>query len=286
MSQTDITSEFSLLGGKLKCQYFASGEAIGEAVGYYDNGQLRFRYPLYKGDISGVGMIWYEDGSRLCEEAFRKGLRHGRKREWYHDGTLKLEASYAAGFLHGEYKEWFGSGKIRQQREYRQGDLHGTCIEWYPSGKLKIRASYRFNVLHGIYRAWTEDGALLDKRIYVRGVRMSGDLGERIEKGTLTAKLILRIANTAVRRICLEEFGYARFLAELPHKILDRDGEYELVQISWYKSEEPIHLVKVKCPSTGAFYTLRVPPAMKTVNEAVAWTFGVREGEYRPEVET
>ena len=115
---------------------------------------------------------------------------------------------------------------------------------------------------------------------------MTGDLGERIEKGNLTAKLILRIANTAVRRICLEEFGYARFLAELPHQILDRSGEYELVKIDWHKREEPIYLVKVKCPSTGAFYTLRVPATMKTVKEAIAWTFDVNEGEYLPEVET
>ena len=126
----------------------------------------------------------------------------------------------------------------------------------------------------------------MDKQIYVRGVRISGDLNNLINSGKVTAKLILRIGNTAVRRICLEEFGYGRFLAQLPHKILDRNGEYELVKIDWHKREEPVYLVKVKCPSTGAFYTLRVPPAMKTVKEAVAWTFGVSEDQYQPEAET
>jgi len=286
MSQTEIVSEFSLLDGKLKCQYYNSGEAIGEAVGYYDNGRLRFKYPLLKGDISGIGRVWSDDGMLLGEEAFHAGLRHGRRKEWHPNGALKLEARYVANLLEGEYKEWFENGKYKQQREYQQGLIHGVCLEWYPNGQLKTRAAYRFNRMHGIYKAWNETGALLDKSIFVRGVRMSGDLGERIEKGKLTAKLILRTANTAVRRICLEEFGYARFLAELPHQILDRSGEYELVKIDWHKREEPICLVKVKCPSTGAFYTLRVPTTMKTVKEAVAWTFDVNAGEYLPEVET
>jgi hypothetical protein len=33
-------------------------------------------------------------------------------------------------------------------------------------------------------------------------------------------------------------------------------------------------------------YWLRVPPRVRTCQEAVAWTFGVREAEYRPLVET
>lgn len=285
MSRTDIVSEFSLLDGKLKCQYYNSGEAVGEAVGYYDNGRLRFKYPLVKGEIFGIGRIWSDTGMLLCEESFLSGLRHGRRREWHPNGVLKLEAQYVGGLLEGEYKEWFESGKNKQRREYQHGLLHGISMGWYPDGKLQVRIQYRLDRMHGIYRAWTESGAPLDKRIYVRGVRMSGDLGARIQSGKLTAKLILRIANTAVRRICLEEFGYARFLADLPHEILDRSGEYELVKIDWHKREEPIHLVKVKCPSTGAFYTLRVPPAMKTVSEAVAWTFNLDPDEYAPELE-
>ena len=43
--------------------------------------------------------------------------------------------------------------------------------------------------------------------------------------------------------------------------------------------------MKVKCPSTEAFYTLRVPPTMKTVEDAVAWTFGMSGIEYSPEQE-
>ena len=92
--------------------------------------------------------------------------------------------------------------------------------------------------------------------------------------------------NAEIRRICLEELGYARFLSQVDHQVIEKDGEYELVRIDWHKNEEPICLVKVKCPSTGAFYTLRVPLDMKTVKQAVAWTFGLKPSQYCPEKET
>ena len=46
-----------------------------------------------------------------------------------------------------------------------------------------------------------------------------------------------------------------------------------------------ICLVKVKCPSAEVYYTLRVPPEMKTCKEAVAWTFHMGKKEYNPQEE-
>jgi hypothetical protein len=40
--------------------------------------------------------------------------------------------------------------------------------------------------------------------------------------------------------------------------------------------------VLVKCPSSGRDYVLRVPPAMKSARDAVAWTFGMTAKEYQP----
>ena len=70
---------------------------------------------------------------------------------------------------------------------------------------------------------------------------------------------------------------------KIKKKLLDAETwkkDYDLVKIDWNKEEEPLCLVKVRCPSTGAFYTLRVPPKTKTVKEAVAWTFGISEEKY------
>jgi hypothetical protein len=42
----------------------------------------------------------------------------------------------------------------------------------------------------------------------------------------------------------------------------------------------------VQDASTDREYYLRVPPTIQTVEEAVAWTFGLTAGEYRPARET
>lgn len=291
-SQTNVGDEPSFLPDSLKFRYFAPPDGPGETIGYYPNGQMRFDYPLLKGNIHGLGKAWYEDGQIICEEEFRNGLRHGRQRFWYPSGAVKSEGVYVNGCRSGEYKEWYENGNIKLQLEYSHDTvpdadlLYGICIKWHPNGKMAKRVSYVFNIKHGVYQEWDETGKLHDKRIYVRNVRVSGELHRHIVAGTLTAKHILGITNAAIRRICLEELGYGRFLSQVPHQILNKDDDYELIKIDWHKREEPIYLVKVKCPSTGAFYTLRVPPEMKTVKEAIAWTFGLNKIEYKPEIET
>jgi len=133
---------------------------------------------------------------------------------------------------------------------------------------------------------WDEQGKLTEKKIYVRGVILPPKIQKIISSGALTAQYILNIRNTALRRICLEELGYERFLLQVNHEVISKEGDCELVRIDWHKREEPISLVKVQCPSTGVFYTLRVPPRMKTVKQAVAWTFNMEDSEYAPLGET
>ena len=164
--------------------------------------------------------------------------------------------------------------------------MNGQAFAWHPNGKLKIRANFINDRRNGFFERYADDGGLTRKEAYVRDVAMPVQKYEKLLAGQLSAKDILAIKNAEVRRIFIEEFGYARLLAGMPHKVIDRDGEQELVRIDWDEDEEPICLVKVKCPSTGAFYTLRVPPGRRTIKSAVAWTFDVPSDNYVPEKET
>jgi len=47
-----------------------------------------------------------------------------------------------------------------------------------------------------------------------------------------------------------------------------------------------IAFLQVKDSSTGKRYFLKVPPDMRSVREAKAWTFGLEEDEYNPTIET
>ena len=271
---------------KGRLQYSSSPNGTGESFGYYENGVLRFRYPLRNGAMDGLGKTWYENGALKCEEHYRGGVLHGSSCYWYPDGTMEKERYYRRGVFHGMQKDWYSHGTLKAHRTFAEDRLEGPVAEWYPNGRIKAQMNFIRDRKHGLHKFYHEDGSFLLKEIYVRGVRMPVSKYEKLLAGHFSAKKILSIQNQAVRRIFIEEFGYARFLAEMPHEVIDRDGERELVQIDWNPREEPICLVKVKCPSTDAFYTLRVPPECWTVRSAVAWTFDVPVDDYTPEKET
>jgi hypothetical protein len=144
--------------------------------------------------------------------------------------------------------------------------------------------------LHGEQITWDETGREESRTFYAGGRRFPKCYENLILKGKLEAKNIVNMRNVFHRRICTEVLGYSYFLSQLSGKVIHMDGDQELIKIPRQElgldDREDIYLVKVRCPSTGAFYVLRVPPDMKTVKEAVAWTFGVDEAQYYPEKET
>ena len=285
MSQIESLEEHSWLGGRLKYRYLNKEGTEAEAVEHYDNGQLKFQYLVYYGQVHGSGRIWYEDGKLQCEEEYSNGKLHGLKRAWHHNGVLEAELHYKNGIKDGSYKLWHENGKSREVSLYVNGGYEGTRTVWYPNGLMKLQCHYRGGVLHGVEKMWHEDGKLQSTKAYARGMQIPIWVNNLIVSRELKAEHILKITNAEVRRLCLEELGYERFLSQMEHEVIEKEGEQELVRINWSKREEPICLVKVKCPSTQTFYTLRVPPSMDTVKKAVAWTFGMKDKEYIPEQE-
>ena len=286
MSQIDVFEERNWLDGRLKYRYLNKEGTEAEAVEYYWNGNLKYRYLVSFGDIHGSCKIWYEDGRLQCEEEYVKGKLHGLKRVWYPDGTPQAELAYKNGLRDGISRYWYENGNLKEVTVYVNGNYEGIRTFWYPYGTMHLQSPYRNGLLHGIQKMWSDDGSVKPSQAYVNGLAVPMWVNNLLISGALKAEHILKIGNAAVRRLCLEQLGYARFLSQMKHEIIDKGDEQELVKINWIKQEEPICLVKVQCPSTGAFYTLRVPPNMKTVKEAVAWTFGLDQKVYNPESET
>ena len=90
--------------------------------------------------------------------------------------------------------------------------------------------------------------------------------------------------NAQLRAVLIEKIGMNRIINELKGEILDEDkiNDFSLINIRLaqeddqkFSGDKTINLLKVKCPSTQAFYTLRVPPGIKDVYTARQWTFGV-----------
>ena len=257
-----------------------------EVVSYHENGALSNRYTMRDGRRHGEYAEWYSDGKLKTQIYYNNGLMDGLRQDWYSNGLLKAQATYRMGKLHGVLKNWFYNGNLESVVNYAVDMRQGLARQWHDTGAIKLEASYRNNVLHGIRREYDRDGKLERESVFVRFVKVEDELKERILKDQLAAKYITKIRSAVIRRFCLEHFGYARFLAESKYEVIDKDEDRELVCINWHRREESLYLIKVRCPSTGTFYTLRVPPHMKTVKEAVAWTFGTRAEGYQPQIET
>jgi len=114
--------------------------------------------------------------------------------------------------------------------------------------------------------------------------------------------------NLELRERILREFGYENYIREGFKKgkinyliIEDQIFQYNNPGSNFYKIPggyfnnrddkiifltEDITFLQVKDPSSGKIYFLKVPPDMHSVQEAKAWTFGLKKEEYDPEIET
>lgn len=77
--------------------------------------------------------------------------------------------------------------------------------------------------------------------------------------------------NAQLRRLLIQNIGYARICQELTVAKLDCWEEYTLLKIIDNVDFDPIYLLKMVCPSTGFVYVLRVPPQIQTAREAIRW---------------
>nr|WP_199294764.1 MULTISPECIES: leucine-rich repeat domain-containing protein [unclassified Trichocoleus] len=85
------------------------------------------------------------------------------------------------------------------------------------------------------------------------------------------AEWLLTEPNAEVRRLLIRQIGYERICQELAAQEMDTWREYTLLKIDAKVDVEPIHLLKMTCPSTGHLHVLRVPPTLTSAREAIRW---------------
>lgn len=91
----------------------------------------------------------------------------------------------------------------------------------------------------------------------------------------------LPVQAVVAARMDIERIGLERLFAGTIAHLLDEDRDSLLLRLD-PQGDEPIVALQVRCPSTGHRHLLRVPPLTASCQEAVAWTFDVRPGAYRP----
>lgn len=109
---------------------------------------------------------------------------------------------------------------------------------------------------------------------------------------TLTPQAIRGQRNQELRRIMIQQYGLERYMEADGGQVIDEDvDELGLARRLWRsrngRAAEPMLALEVQNSTlepdgTRRTFFLRVPPEMRRVKQAAAWTFRLEEAQYRP----
>ena len=111
---------------------------------------------------------------------------------------------------------------------------------------------------------------------------------ERVIRGSYSIQDIFKEPNMEVRRAMIERMGSTAFFHAADAKLVHQDEDgyghpRRLMRIPMEGTQRGfLQAVEVVCPTTGRIYCLGVPSQVKTCQEAVASTFGLKAHEYNP----
>ena len=127
-----------------------------------------------------------------------------------------------------------------------------------------------------------------DRYFFWHGIQVA----ERVitQPETITVREVQQERNTELRRCLIQRYGQERYLRDSGATAIVRD-EWGTLYRAERPSDTPLVMVQVTNSTPepdGSYkdYFLRVPPAMRTPREAIAWTFGKSEAEYAPAVQS
>jgi hypothetical protein len=144
-----------------------------------------------------------------------------------------------------------------------------TCIVCQRPIKLSFDGQH---LLHadGEYAILFADGYGL---YFHHGIALPRKYGQ-LHPNNWQADWILEENNAELRRVLIQGIGYDRICQELKAVELDSWQEYSLLKIDKIIDDidgQPIHLLKMTCPSTQLIHALRVPPGFQSAREAIRW---------------
>ena len=120
------------------------------------------------------------------------------------------------------------------------------------------------------------------------GTAISAEFVQKLK--TLTPEVIRNEPNAELRRMMLDHYGHDRYILESGAEPIQQDeaGRLWRVEIPGDEAITMVEVVNSTAEPDGTFrtYWLRVPPRTNTAREAVAWTFGLSEQDYEPQIQT
>jgi len=141
-------------------------------------------------------------------------------------------------------------------------------IRWNITGKTKAPFEFPIYELHGNGVPSVEYWGF--NLYHWHGIKIPERMG-KVNCEHWRPEWILDEDNAEVRRVLVSELGYERVVHKLGCKVLDTWREYELLNVPMSNMPVKYNVLKMTCPSTGDIHMLRVPPDVKTAEQAITW---------------
>ena len=150
--------------------------------------------------------------------------------------------------------------------------FHNVCYVCSRPTKLSLDTEYRLHAEGEAAIAFADGYSLY----FHHGVILPEKYGQ-IHPDLWQAQWLLEERNAELKRILIQKIGYDRICQELAVTELDSWQEYTLLSIEFNDdfdregNAKPVYLLKMTCPSTGYIHALRVPPDVRSAQEAIRW---------------
>jgi len=217
-----------------------------------------------------------------------------KKRDWYWTDVSEARKEYSQPELLNKFKhllELFLEKRYPSMKKLSEKGIKNTFRM-----DIKLFKEYYINGTNIIHRGSNRKtmspktflSRKFDKDDLANGIMSLRDYEYffNVLDGKDGAPQVAEIINATLRRDALNYYGVEKFFKDMNTKVIHKDGKNELLILKWHRDEKPITMVKVIDSTTKQTYLLRVPPEMKTVRQAIAWTFHLSEDEYYPIKET
>lgn len=113
---------------------------------------------------------------------------------------------------------------------------------------------------------------------YLHGTNVPREIAET-PAAELDPAIVMKQENAEVRSEGIRKVGYDRLMSLLEGKVIDSqpgEDEYALLQVE-NVFDEPMKVLRMRCPSSGDYHYIPVDPECATVGKALSFYYGGRK---------
>lgn len=109
----------------------------GEALLWYDNGQVKLQGEYVDGVREGLWRSWHANGKNRGEGRLHRNRRIGTWIMWDENGQKRSELAYDVGLRHGRSTVWDADGNVIETGEYVRKKKHGIWVTYVDGEKTE-----------------------------------------------------------------------------------------------------------------------------------------------------